>query len=127
MVVTSIQVTERAPMTTETTNEMTCLGCKTVISYEAAHYGFGRCYQCQCEAHGFEIDMDATDGIEDVYRESFGFEPDYSEDDLEVMRGTACYLSDSPVWQNARERERLAAGVHATLTVGGDCSWEIPF
>lgn len=116
-------------MTTATaTDTTTCLDCGIAISDEAAHYGFGRCYSCQCDAHAMgEIDMDATDGIADTYRETFGDEPDYTEDDLAVMRGDACYVTDSPTWQHARECERLVEGVHVMLTVNSDLSWEIPF
>jgi len=107
----------------------TCDGCGTAISEEAAHYGFGMCYQCQCSAHACgAIDMDATDGIEDVVRDRCDDHNDgVTEEEIAVDEGRAEWLCSSPTVQHAREVERLISGVAVALTVRGVFHCDIPF
>lgn len=113
-----------------TTSEPTtpCLGCNTPISLEAAHWCDGRCYQCQCDAHATgEIDMDYSENIPAFRPDEDHYDDGMTEEDAAVAEGIAEYIENSPSIQFNRERERLAAGVFVSLTVGGDLSWEIPF
>lgn len=116
-------------MTTTTENMTACLGCGTLIPIDAAFWCDGRCYQCQCEAHATgEIDMDYTEGFtDDRIDESDYADEGMTEDDIAVREGLACYLSDSPAWQHARECDRLRTGAPALLTINSACDWDIPF
>lgn len=111
---------------------VSCVNCNTEIPAEMAHYCFGMCYQCQCEAHACgEIDMDATDGFADHPRyEDCGDYDGMLDEDIAVREGRAEYITESPSCIHAREMERLVRGVFVPVTRCGATVFDgndIPF